>query len=60
MEPDAKDVPADGDLAERAVEVAVRRLGFSREEARARLSRNAAELQLGPRRSNLTAGGEPE
>ena len=37
---------ADGDLVERAVEVTVRRLGFSREGARERLARNAAALEL--------------
>jgi hypothetical protein len=31
-----------------ALEVAVQRLGFSREEARERLAKNAAELELAP------------
>lgn len=48
MGPDARDVAAESDLVARAVEVAVQRLGFSREEARERLAMNAAELHLDP------------
>jgi hypothetical protein len=72
VEPRATNVPADSDLVERAVEVAVQRLGFSRDEARDRLATNAAALALEPdelallvlsgqrRRSRLAAAHDPE
>jgi hypothetical protein len=48
VEPDAKDVATDDDLVTRAIDVAVQRRGFSHEEARERLARTAAELELDP------------